>query len=518
MQSTAVTNESLLKIVERLENAVSKLEGKTVQSNAQAAASQVNVGTALLTTEKIMAYTDFWNKTLKLLLELKAAATETAAPEIEQITEAVLEVICAQQDVLVAVESFKKPVNNDLKTLQKKIYSYVAKIEEIGRAKRDFSLHTDAVKNGLDALNWLYSDNSCDMITQTFLESIDFAGNKIFMKKIPTQTKWVKLFKSIINELDLFVKANYKSGLVWSSKGDGDVSNLILTIGNTYRKNFKIQQQAQEEAIPTETVQVDKTPIITTTVIPATNSANTKAVTKPAEKKADSSLQIQDMITSGAIRNSLKPINKPEEKKEAPKVEPVPVVVPVVSAVETKDEKKPLVTKGRRQTIWKKGKKEVFEESKQQFVYENLEGEIRELDPEQLSMKTSIHISNCFKSTFKISKKVKKIILNNCEEVNIICHSLITLFEVINSVKVKVQVEGTINCFSIDGSTDVVLQLSSNCAEAQFVTSNSNLLKVRLAKEEDPTEFTENIIPEQLVFSINKDKKLDVKISDNYNY
>ena len=141
---------------------------------------------------------------------MKAAATETAAPEIEQITEAVLEVICAQQDVLVAVESFKKPVNNDLKTLQKKIYSYVAKIEEIGRAKRDFSLHTDAVKNGLDALNWLYSDNSCDMITQTFLESIDFAGNKIFMKKIPTQTKWVKLFKSIINELDLFVKANYK--------------------------------------------------------------------------------------------------------------------------------------------------------------------------------------------------------------------------------------------------------------------------------------------------------------------
>jgi len=517
MQSTAVTNESLIKIVERLEIAVSKLEGKSVQSNSQASATQINVGSALLTTEKIMAYTDFWNKTLKILLELKATATETAAPEIEQITEAVIEVICAQQDVLVAVESFKKPVNNDLKTLQKKIYTYVAKIDEIGKTKRDFSLHADAVKNGLDALNWLYSDNSCDTITQTFLESIDFAGNKIFMKKIPVQTKWVKLFKSIINELDLFVKANYKCGLVWSSKGDADVSNLILTIGNTYRKNFKIQQ-AQEEAIPTAAVKEDKAQNTTNTVIPATNSVNTKAVIKPAEKKVDSNLQIQDMITSGAIRSSLKPINKPEEKKEAPKVEAVPVVVPVVTEVEIKDEKKPLVTKGRRQTIWKKGKKEVYEQSQQQFVYENLEGEIRELDPEQLSIKTSIHISNCFKSTFKISKKVKKIILNNCEEVNIICHSLITLFEVINSVKVKVQVEGTINCFSIDGSSEVVLQLSSNCAESQFVTSNSNLVKVRMAKEEDPTEFTENIIPEQLVFSINKNKKLDVKISDNYNY
>jgi hypothetical protein len=43
-------------------------------------------------------------------------------------------------------------------------------------------------------------------------------------------------------------------------------------------------------------------------------------------------------------------------------------------------------------------------------------------------------------------------------------------------------------------------------------------VRVRLAKEEDPSDYTENLIPEQLVFSINKNRKLDVKISDNYNY
>jgi adenylyl cyclase-associated protein len=538
MQSSVVTNETLLKIVERLENAVSKLEGKSVQPVVQAQITPINVGTALLTTEKIMAYTEYWNKTLKLLLDLKAAATETGAPEIEQISEGVVEAICAQQDVLIATETFKKPVNNDLKNLQKKLYSYVVKIDEVGKTKRDFALHADAAKNGLDALNWLYSDDSCDTITQTFLESIDFPGNKIFMKKIPTHTKWVKTYKSIIGELNLFVKANHKSGLIWASKGDADVSNLILTIGNTYRKNFKQQQQQPEEInITPVNVPVNKTvDVITTPVIPATPSIPVPTTTtapttstvvqnkRQAESRDEANLKIQEMITSGKIRSSLKPIIKPEKKEEskqevvAPKEEAVKqeVVVPVVAS--KKENKKPLIIRGRRETILKKGKKEVFEESRDSFLYENLEGEIRELDPEKLSMKTTIQINNCFQSTFKISKKVKKIILTNCEEVNIICDSLITIFEIINSLKIKVQVDGNINCFSIDGSTDITIHLALSSAHSQFVTSNSIQIRVRLAKEEDPCDYTETLLPEQLVFSIKENRKLDVKISDNYNY
>lgn len=539
MQSSVVTNETLLKIVERLENAVSKLEGKSVQPQVQAPVTPINVGTALLTTEKIMAYTEYWNKTLKLLLDLKTAANETGAPEIEQISEAVVEAICAQQDVLIATESFKKPVNNDIKILQKKLYSYVAKIDEIGKTKRDFALHVDAVKNGLDALNWLYSDDSCDAITQTFLEAIDFPGNKIFMKKIPTHTKWVKTYKSIINELDLFVKANHKSGLIWCSKGDGDVSNLILTIGNIYRKNFKQQHQADDVSNTTTTAPINNT-VSETTNVPSTTVVQTNISTtttgtvsttltpiasqRQTDNKAEANLKIQEMITSGAIRNSLKPVIKPVEKKEEIKQEIVApkeevkeeVVVPVVAP--KKENKKPTVVRGRRETILKKGKKEIFEESRESFVYENLEGEIRELDPEKLSMKTSIQISNCFQSTFKISKKVKKIILTNCEQVNIICDSLITIFEIINSVKVKVQVDGVINCFSIDGSSDITIHLGLSSARAEFVTSNSIQVRVRLAKEEDPSDYSETLLPEQLVFSIKENRKIDVKISDNYNY
>jgi len=535
MQSTVVTNESLLKIVERLENAVSKLEGKTIQPVVQAPIPQINVGTAILTTEKIVANTEYWNKTLKLLLELKAAAAETGAPEIEQISDGVCEAICAQQDILTATETFKKPVNNDLKSLQKKLYSFALKIEDIGKSKPDFVLHAGAVKDGLDALNWLYSDDSCDVITQTFLESIDFKGNKIFMKKIPTHTKWVKTFKAVINEIDLFVKANHKAGLIWASKGDGDISNLLLTIGNTYRKNFKNQNQPKEEVTETTVTATTTTTEITSTSTSSTaptstSASNTKqfnpsiAAIKQAEMKAGAALKIQEMITSGTIRNSLKPVTKPDEKKEAPKEEVVETKkeeapkIQAVSVVAPKKDKKPTVTRGRRETILKKGKKEVFEETKESFTYENLEGEIRELDPEKLNMKTSIYISNCYQSTFKISKKVKKIIINNCEEVNIICDSLITLFEIINSVKLKVQVDGVINCFSIDGSSDILLHLGINSANAQFVTGNSTQIRVRLVKEEDTTDYTEHLLPEQLVFSLNTKRKLEVKISDNYNY
>lgn len=360
MQSTVVTNESLLKIVERLENAVSKLEGKAIQPVVQAPIPQINVGTAILTTEKIVANTEYWNKTLKHLLELKAAATETGAPEIEQISEGVCEAICAQQDVLIATETFKKPVNNDLKSLQKKLFSFAVKIEDIGKSKPDFVLHAGAVKDGLDALNWLYSDDSCDMITQTFLESIDFKGNKIFMKKIPTHTKWVKAFKAIINEIDLFVKANHKSGLIWASKGDGDISNLLLTIGNTCRKNFKNQSQPQEEVIETTVTATTTTTETTSTSSSSTattTTSNTKqlnpsiAAIKQAEMKAGAALKIQEMITSGTIRNSLKPVTKTEEKKEAPKEEVVETKkeeapkIQAVHVVAPKKDKKPTVTR-----------------------------------------------------------------------------------------------------------------------------------------------------------------------------
>src|SRR5690606_19109653 len=127
------------------------------------------------------------------------------------------------------------------------------------------------------------------------------------------------------------------------------------------------------------------------------------------------------------------------------------------------------------------------------------ENETKDLDPEKLAFKTVVHINNCSNSTFKISKKVNAIKLTNCESVNIICESLVTILEIINSIDIKVQVNGLVNSFSIDGSENVILHLSYESRNAQIIAAKSNEMKVRLAKEGDSCDYDEIVIPEQFV-------------------
>jgi len=208
--------------------------------------------------------------------------------------------------------------------------------------------------------------------------------------------------------------------------------------------------------------------------------------------------KILQTISSGEGRALLKPVPKQEKK--------------IVSSVNKNKE----IKRGRRETLAKKGVKEVYDESKGNFYWENLEGATKELDPERLLKGTVIQFSNCFGCTFKISKKVNKIVLANCEEVNVILDSLISNFEVINCVKVKIQVDGTVNAFSVDGSVDVVFYLSLNSKNAQFYTSKSSEVRVRLTKEDDNADYTEHLIPEQFVFNINANRKIESRVSDLY--
>jgi adenylyl cyclase-associated protein len=477
MKST-ISEEALSQLITRLETAVNKLETKT---NTQ------NVSNSMLTTEKIAAFTDYWNKTLKNLLDFKEASKETNIPALEQICDIVCESICAHQDILMASEDFKKPVNNDLQQLSKKLISIISKLQDISKGNKEVTLHCDAVKNGLDSMVWIFQDSQCDVIAQTYYEAIDFAGNKIMMKKNPSETKWVKSFKAIIKEIDNLVKGNYKSGLVWSSKGDGDVNNLLITIGTTYRTNFKKQTEPVEEE------------------------------TKAHKEK------IHDMIKLDDIRKNLKPVKKDSEidnlKEEVKKEELKQEEEPKKTEIQHKSEGQHLSPgKGRRSLLFKKGAKEEYQESRFAFIYENLEDQTKDLDPEKLSLKTTVQINNCFNCTFKVSKKVNFIKLTNCEGVNIICDTLVSILEIINCSNIKVQVTGNVRSFSIDGSDNILLHLSYESREAQVVASKSTEMKIRLAKEDDSNDYDEIIIPEQFVYTITFNRKIAAKIGDNYGY
>ena len=309
----SITEQTLLQVVSRLENLSKNLE-----------TSKGNMSSQLMTTENIAAFTEYWNKVLHSLVNLKAASAEINNEDLNKISDIVCEAICGLQDILVASETFKKPVGADIQSLIKKISSIWAKLSDIYKAKKEIYNHGEAVKNGLDAIYWVFSDTMCDSVTQTYLEQIDFPGNKILALKQPLHTKWLSTFKSIIKELNELVKKNYKMGLSWNVKGEADFSKFLVTIGNTYRKNFKKEENVVD---PTQ----------------------------------DSRNKLFEELSSNAGKG-LKPVSKIEEKKEDKKEEKHPLLAMESNKKETHSSNFEHI--GRRQTLMKKGKQEKFEEGK----------------------------------------------------------------------------------------------------------------------------------------------------------
>lgn len=489
MDSKPVTQETLLNLVCRLETLVSKIG---VQATAPTMVNPINLSSALINTEKIAVFSEYWKKTLHNLLDFKKVASETKIPEIELITEIIIEGICFQQDALIAAETFKKPQGKDFEDLLKKFTQFITKLDEIKKDKKDFALFCEAAKTALESLYWIFNDNSCDTIVQTYLEAIDFPGNKIFAKKIPEQSAWVKALKPIFKDTLELVKANYKSGINWSLKGEEDINKIILSCGNTFRKNFKQSERIQ------------------------------KTEEKEA-KQEESRKNIKEMLTSPDFRKNLKPISKEIEKSDNNTTETVKTDVPIQETSVSKTtssvvKKCKEVKKGRRETILKKGRNEKYESIRGSFYFENLENEIKEIEEEKLENKTILTLNNCYNCTFSVKKKINAIKMSNCENVNIICDSLISIFEIINCIGLKIQVDGIIRSFTIDGSNEITFIIYQKCKEANFITSKSYDLKIRLRKEEDHLDYDEITIPEQFVFQVNDKKKLDYKVSDLYNY
>ncbi len=531
MESKVITQETLVSLVNRLEALVAKLEGNQSGQSLQQT-NNVNISSPMPSTlkitspsvEKITAYSEYWKTCLNLLSELKKRAEETKKHEIESLTEVVLEAICFQQDLLVASDICKKPEIKDMQALAIRYSGFIKKVEEIAKERRDFALHLDAVKTGLDCLSWMFNDKSCDSICQTYFEAIDFPGNKLFLQKIPEISAWVRAFKVVFKNVNELVKLNYKSGINWSITGEDDMNRVFLSIG-TYQINFKKQEESKLE----NKVVNQEEPKEENKVVKLEEPKEENNVVKQEEPKK----QISVLLTSGELRKGLKPVpttnaNIPraehEKTEQATKKEEATPSSDSKPSAEPEAVKKVFickknkeVPKGRQENIWKQGIKEQYD-FRGSFYFQNIENEVREIDPEKLEGRTILTFNNCYKSTFTANKKVNAIKLSNCEDVNIICDSLISIFEVVNCNGIKIQVDGVIKSFTIDGSKDVVILIYSKCKEAQFITCQSQDIRLRLRKDEDYLDYDEILIPEQFIFQINEKKKVDGRVSELYNY
>ena len=128
--------------------------------------------------------------------------------------------------------------------------------------------------------------------------------------------------------------------------------------------------------------------------------------------------------------------------------------------------------------------------------------------------KQQVYIYNCDEVTIKVNGgKLKSLIIDKCEKVNVVFDTIISGCEIVNSKKIGVQSDGVCPVFTIDKTIGATVWLSeASSTVSTFSTSLSSEMNVSIPDGDDRKEMP---IPEQFTHKI-AGGNLTSEVSDLY--
>ena len=449
-------------LLDKLESSISKLEKKQPKS-----------------VENILSKTnEYWEYNYKILMDLKNKSKEINEPSLIELTDIVIQCLCFQQDLLTLCCSFQKPDERGMNVIFSRFKILIKPISKLSTTDTSIALRANCVENGLNVLCWLFNDYECDIIAKTYYESIDVPLNQIMIKKNKNEIEWFKIFKNLLKMVVVFVEQNNKNGLSWLSGGNNEINELILELGSTYRNNFLTNAQKDENELKLE-----------------------------MEKLNENKNKIRIAVESGEIQKRLKPVKKVENTDIKEGEENLNIQKEKMNFSSST-----FFHPGVRKSFASKDQTENYEENNNIIVFENFIDLNKIIEPEKLQIGTFLKIVNCVNCTFNITKRINKILILNCENCNISCGELISDIEMINCSKIRVICGGAINLAIVYRSKDIVFFLNSISKNLRVRRSFSSHIMLKINKEQNE-EFKESVdilLPEQFVFKIKDDKKLEI--------
>ena len=458
-------------LLDKLETSISKLEKSNCPKNVEQFQSKAK---------------EFWESIYPLLIGLKEKSLEINSPLLITITSIVLQCICFQQDLLTLCSSFQKPDERGMNIIFSRFKILIKPLTNLSSSGPEIELRINCIENGINVLCWLFNDFECHIISKTYYESIDFPLNQIMKRKNKGEIDWFLIFKDILENVVIFVENNCKNGLYWLTSGNNEINELILELGSNYRNNFLPNGIKEEKELELEMEKI--------------NNENRD--------------KIREAVESGETKKKLKPIKIAENIYIDTKKKEDDGNLIINS---NQNEKKKFSTStyfhpGAKSSL-AKDKTEFFSENKNFLIFENYTGLNKVIEAEKLHSGIFLEIVNCVNCTFNISKKINKIMILNCENCYIFCDELISDLEMINCTKIRSTLNAKVNLAIIYRSKDIFFFLNNISKSLRVRRSFSSHIMLKINKEsnEDFKEWEDFLLPEQFVFQINKDKKLDIK-------
>eukprot|EP00914_Ancora_sagittata_P016525 GHVO01032873.1.p1 GENE.GHVO01032873.1~~GHVO01032873.1.p1 ORF type:complete len:363 (-),score=69.92 GHVO01032873.1:98-1186(-) len=136
---------------------------------------------------------------------------------------------------------------------------------------------------------------------------------------------------------------------------------------------------------------------------------------------------------------------------------------------------------------------------------------------EEPKMHQNVSISQSSNLLVQVDKKINNIVLEGCNDVNLIVQDVISSVEVIRCNKLQIQILGRLPSFVVDSSASITLYLNRNTLDVSMVTSKSSECNVMYPKEDDESDWHELPIPHQYMHTIDsKANSVTTAVSDLY--
>ena len=539
LHPSEMSPEKIDQIISRLEKAIGKVD--LLSSLSEKTSNNYEE------KESLPQLKNFWNYSQNLLKDLKEKSAEANNVHIEELTEIFIESICFQQDILLHSFSFQKPGNEDMRKLLSILQGQIKKIEKILILEPSLSLQIELVQKGMNTLAWMFDTFKCDLIVNNSLGIVNDISNKIILMGNQVYTEWVKIFMKLMYEIVEFVNNNYKNGLIWSTQGNNNIFELVLEIGNTYKKYFKNDSRIFQYDLSFNQIQ-----------------ENDKRNKMFEELKNDIKKKELNQKKNGDNKKDIEDISKNENNKKNQKIKNINNIanknkdnIQTIYDKFMEEDNKEIVGRtmksnsisnkgcvslscrnsikdtgsgsyldnssksgykmGVRKRLLSMGKRDHYEERDNIILFENFDGLIKNIKPDILGDDTFVRITNCLNCTFKISKGINRIVILNCQNCKIICDKLFSNIEIVNNTQIIIQCNGRVHMANLEGSKDVMFILSPESRNISIYCHHSTFIRVKTLKEDNyddgkKKDYDEYIFPEQFEFGVNDDMKLEFNV------
>ena len=522
LNTSNVSPEGIDQIISRLEKAIEKVDilSSLTEKNSSVKSEEKETSSPL---------SNFWKNSLNLLQELKEKSSEAKNVHFEELTEIFIESICFQQDILLHSFSFQKPEGEDMKKLLSILQNQIKRTEKILILEPNLNLQYDLVQKGMNTLMWMFDTFKCDLIVNNSMGIINDISNKIIKMGNQIFTEWVNTFMKIMKEIYEFVNKNYKNGLIWSAQGNNNTFELILELGNTYKKYFKNYSRIVQNDLSFNQIQEnDKRNKMFEEL---KNDIQKKELNQKKIKNVK--INIKENETNKSIDNNFNEGISFEDNKEIEMRKNKSNSISqkghislsyrnsfkdTGSGSHLDNSSKSGYETGVRKRLLSMGKRDHYEEKDNIILFENFDGLIKNIKPDLLDVDTFVRITNCLNCTFKISKSINRILILNCQNCKVICDGLFSDIEIVNNTQIIMQCDGLVHMANVEGSKDVMFILSPKSRNIPIYCHHSTFIRVKTLKtdndeEKTKKEYDEYIFPEQFEFCVDDNMKLKFNVT-----